>query len=67
VSAEHSPVQEAVVLQFPVDRIRPARPESQGGDDDAPSTVVSLVTRRPVAFLRPVASNAANGSLPPAA
>jgi len=67
MSAEHSSVQKAVILQFPVDRIRPARPESHAGDDDAGSTVVSLVTRRPVAFLRPVASNEANGSLPPAA
>jgi hypothetical protein len=67
VAAEHSAVHEAVILQFPVDRIRPARPEGHGGDDDAGSTVVSLVTRRPVAFLRPVASKTANGSLPPAA
>jgi hypothetical protein len=67
MSAEHSSVQEAVILQFPVDRIRPARLQSHVGEDDAGSTVVSLVTRRPVTFLRPVASNAVNGSLPPAA
>jgi hypothetical protein len=67
VSAEYSSVHDAVILQFPVDRIRPARPESHDGDDDAGSTVVSLVTRRPVAPLRPVTADAINGSLPPAA
>jgi hypothetical protein len=64
--AEQGSVEGAVILPFPLDRIRPARVPGQG-DESGAGTVVSLAPRSPIVFLRPVRSNAGNGTLPPAA
>jgi hypothetical protein len=67
VRAERGSVEGAVVLPFPFDRIRPARLPGELDERGAGSTVVSLATRLPIVFLRPVPANASNGTLPPAA
>jgi hypothetical protein len=67
VPTELGSVEGAVILPFPLDRIRPARAPGQADEGGAGSTVVFLAPRSPIVFLRPVRSNAGNGTLPPAA
>jgi hypothetical protein len=67
VSTEQGSVEGAVILPFPLDRVRPIRLPVQADDGGAGSTVVSLATRLPIVFLRPVQSSAGSGILPPAA
>jgi hypothetical protein len=67
VPADKGSVEGAVILPFPLDRIRPAGLPGHGPEGGTGSTVVSLATRLPIVFLRPVPSTVGSGTLPPAA
>jgi hypothetical protein len=59
--AEQSSHEGAVILQFPLDRIRRARPQRQLKGSTPDGRVVSLASRLPLLAL------ASGGGLPPAA
>jgi hypothetical protein len=67
VPADKGSVEGAVILPFPLDRVRPALLPVQGDEGGTGGTVVAHAPRSPIVFLRSVRTTVGDGILPPAA